>query len=129
MDRPPVAHLWHLAINVRDVEMMERFYADVMGFRTEWKPDPDNVYMTTGKDNLAIHRGEAGAETRLAHFGLVVARAEDVDVWAAWIRDHGVALETEPRTHRDGARSFYFRDPEGNVIQLIHHPPISPAVA
>ena len=37
----------------------------------------------------------------------------------------GVTLDAKPRTHRDGARSCYFRDPEGNRIQIIHHPPIS----
>jgi hypothetical protein len=30
-----------------------------------------------------------------------------------------------PRTHRDGARSFYCRDPEGNLVQMIYHPPIA----
>jgi catechol 2,3-dioxygenase-like lactoylglutathione lyase family enzyme len=34
-------------------------------------------------------------------------------------------LAAEPKTHRDGARSFYFRDPDGLLIQLIYHPPIS----
>jgi hypothetical protein len=39
----------------------------------------------------------------------------------------GVTCEKSPRTHRDGARSFYARDPEGNVVQVIYHPPISDA--
>jgi catechol 2,3-dioxygenase-like lactoylglutathione lyase family enzyme len=29
------------------------------------------------------------------------------------------------KTHRDGARSFYFKDPDGVLIQLLYHPPIS----
>jgi hypothetical protein len=33
-------------------------------------------------------------------------------------------MRTEPRTHRDGARSFYCYDPEGAVVQVIHHPPV-----
>jgi hypothetical protein len=36
-----------------------------------------------------------------------------------------VTLRTAPRTHRDGARSFYCEDPAGNVVQIIFHPPIS----
>jgi hypothetical protein len=31
----------------------------------------------------------------------------------------------EPRTHRDGARSFYCQDPDGNAVQILYHPPIS----
>ena len=50
---------------------------------------------------------------------------EDVDRWAAFLESRGVALEAQPKTHRDGARSCYFKDPDGNTIQIIHHPPIS----
>jgi len=128
IEKPPLAHLWHLALSVRDVDRMERFYADVLGFRVEWKPDADNVYLTTGRDNLALHRGQPERETRLGHFGLVVARPEDVDRFADWLRSRGGVLEAEPRTHRDGARSLYLRDPEGNLIQLIWHPPISGSI-
>jgi hypothetical protein len=30
------------------------------------------------------------------------------------------------RRHRDGSVSFYIRDPDGNVIQLLFQPDISP---
>ena len=45
---------------------MKAFYVDVLGFRVEWEPDPDNVYLTSGVDNLALHRapGAAGARAR-----------------------------------------------------------------
>jgi catechol 2,3-dioxygenase-like lactoylglutathione lyase family enzyme len=54
-----------------------------------------------------------------------VRRAEDVDAWAAFLESRGITLDAKPRTHRDGARSCYFRDPDGNTVQIIHHPPIS----
>jgi catechol 2,3-dioxygenase-like lactoylglutathione lyase family enzyme len=38
---------------------------------------------------------------------------------------NGVDIVKPPKTHRDGARSFYCRDPDGNVVQFIHHPPIA----
>jgi catechol 2,3-dioxygenase-like lactoylglutathione lyase family enzyme len=62
---------------------------------------------------------------RLDHLGLIVRHADDVDRWAAFLESRGVTLDAKPRTHRDGARSCYFRDPDGNVVQIIHHPPIS----
>jgi catechol 2,3-dioxygenase-like lactoylglutathione lyase family enzyme len=55
----------------------------------------------------------------------VVRTPEDVDQWAERIRKAGVPLAAEPKTHRDGARSFYFYDPDKILIQLIYHPPIS----
>ena len=43
-------------------------------------------------------------------------------------QSRGIALDAKPKTHRDGARSCYFSDPDGNKVQIIHHPPISQKV-
>src|SRR5262249_55983327 len=40
MDRPTHAGLRHLALNVRDLDAMKRFYIDLLGFAVEWEPDP-----------------------------------------------------------------------------------------
>jgi catechol-2,3-dioxygenase len=105
---------------------MERFYCDVLGYRVEWRPSADELYLTHGEDNLALHaRPHGNSETRLDHIGLLMSTPEDVDAWAAHLGAHGVKVDTAPRTHRDGARSFYARDPEGNRLQFLYHPPIS----
>ena len=134
MERPTHAGLRHLALNVHDFAAMRRFYVDILGFDVEWEPDADNLYLSSGIDNLALHRarlrspdgspsfGEAGA---LDHLGLIVRSADDVDRWAAFLESRGVSLDAQPRTHRDGARSCYLSDPDGNKVQIIHHPPIS----
>jgi catechol 2,3-dioxygenase-like lactoylglutathione lyase family enzyme len=130
MSRPTHAGLRHLALNARQLELMKAFYVDVLGFGVEWEPDADNVYLSSGADNLALHRSGAPAASKgaLDHLGLIVREADDVDRWAAFLESRGVPLEQMPRTHRDGARSCYFRDPDGNVVQIIHHPPISAKV-
>jgi catechol 2,3-dioxygenase-like lactoylglutathione lyase family enzyme len=128
MDRPPHAGLRHVALNVTQLDAMKRFYVDLLGFAVEWEPDPDNIYLSSGSDNLALHRGggaRAAGGQALDHLGLIVREPGDVDSWAAFLESHGVTLDAKPRTHRDGARSCYFRDPDGNVVQIIHHPPIS----
>ena len=43
-------------------------------------------------------------------------------------RSLNATLDAKPKTHRDGARSCYFSDPDGNHVQIIHHPPISGTV-
>ena len=95
----------------------------------EWNPDPDNAYLTSGTDNLAIHKlvdpSKLSPVQSIDHIGFVVRTPEDVDKWAARLKDLGISFVKEPKTHRDGARSFYFRDPDGLLIQLIYHPPIS----
>jgi catechol 2,3-dioxygenase-like lactoylglutathione lyase family enzyme len=127
MERPTHAGLRHLALNVRDLPAMKRFYVELLGFAVEWEPDPDNIYLCSGLDNLALHKapGSAEASGALDHLGLIVRAADDVDTWASFLESRGVTMDAKPRTHRDGARSCYFRDPDGNKIQIIHHPPIS----
>ncbi|MEP7303937.1 MAG: VOC family protein [Acidobacteriota bacterium] len=135
IERPTHSGLRHLALNVRDLAAMKRFYVELLGFAIEWEPDSDNVYLSSGIDNLALHRSPLEAEGgttaappvrgALDHLGLVVRTPASVDEWAAFLESRGVTIDAVPRTHRDGARSCYFRDPDGNHIQIIHHPPIS----
>ena len=125
MERPTHAGLRHVALNVHDLDAMKRFYSELLGFHIEWEPDPDNVYLSSGIDNLALHRSTAASGGALDHLGIVVRTPGEVDRWAAFLESRGIALDAAPRTHRDGARSLYFRDPDGNSIQIIHHPPIS----
>ena len=130
MDRPSHAGLRHLALNVRDLPAMKRFYVDLLGFAVEWEPDPDNVYLSSGIDNLALHRSAdaTNAKAALDHLGVIVRTADEVDRWASFLESRGVTIDAKPRTHRDGARSCYFRDPDGNTVQVIHHPPIASKV-
>ncbi|MBC8133209.1 MAG: VOC family protein [Deltaproteobacteria bacterium] len=128
--RPPLFGVRHVALFVADLEGAETFWCTVMGYDVEWRPDADNVYLCSGSDNLALHRapGEQSFATtpqRLDHFGLAVPAPDDVDAWAARLTAHGVAIKAAPRTHRDGSRSLYFHAPDGTLVQIIYHRPLS----
>ncbi|HEX2238061.1 MAG TPA: VOC family protein [Gammaproteobacteria bacterium] len=128
MKRPPATGgLRHVALNVTDMAACERFYVDLLGLEVEWRPDPDNLYLTSGCDNIALHRAQdiANIGQRLDHIGFILRTADDVDVWFEFLIANDVPVVQPPRTHRDGARSFYCSDPQGNLVQMIHHPPIA----
>lgn len=126
MKRPLSKGIRHLALKVNNLEEMRKFYVDILGFEIEWQPDSQNLYITSGTDNLALHEvAESVTPGALDHLGILVEKSDDVDAWADYLVSKGVKLKTEPRTHRDGARSIYFSDPGDNMIQLIYHPPIS----
>jgi catechol 2,3-dioxygenase-like lactoylglutathione lyase family enzyme len=131
--RPPATlGMRHVALNVSDMASCEHFYVELLGMSVEWQPDPDNLYLTSGNDNLALHRATAAPAPggqRLDHIGFFIAVPEQVDAWFEYLQSAGVEMKTSPRTHRDGARSFYCSDPDGNTVQVIYHPPISAGVA
>lgn len=118
----------HVALYVRDMQACEHFYVELLGMQVEWRPDMDNLYLSSGPDNLALHqagdtaRDELGQ--RLDHIGFFVRTPEEVDQWFAFLQLREVRMRAEPRTHRDGARSFYCYDPDGTSVQIIYHPPV-----
>ena len=127
--RPPrTTGLRHVALFVSSLEETERFYVELLGMAVEWRPDADNVYLSSGVDNLALHRAPAARSEgfqRLDHIGFIMACPEDVDRWYEFLAGHDVAISAPPRPQRDGARSFYCRDPDGTVVQMIYHPPLA----
>lgn len=122
--------LRHVALYVEQLEACVQFYVDLLGMQVEWHPDADNIYLTSaGQDNLALHRRSValappGAQ-RLDHMGFILAQPAQVDAWHDFLAAQGVIIKAPPRSHRDGARSFYCCDPAGNLIQMIYHPPIA----
>lgn len=125
-----MAGMRHVALFVQDMDACIRFYVELLGMKIEWQPDPDNYYLTSGVDNVALHRATdapSGVQ-RLDHIGFIIKTPADVDAWHTYLAAHGVRILQLPRTHRDGAHSFYCADPAGNVVQLIYHPPIADVI-
>ena len=93
---PPHLGLHHVALHTTNMEKSRHFWIDLLGYAVEWEPDPDNVYLTVGLDNVALHSGkEPTGPQRLDHVGLIVASAEDVFSWEAHLKD---AHRGHPRT-------------------------------
>ena len=120
--KAPTLGLRHVALKVRDLDEAAAFYTDVLGYKVDWKPDPDNIYLSSGTDNIALHRDDSVLKPALDHIGIVLGSASEVDRWANFLKSRGFALKKGPRAHRDGSRSFYMEDPAGVLIQFLHHP-------
>jgi catechol 2,3-dioxygenase-like lactoylglutathione lyase family enzyme len=137
MATPAHRGLRHLALRVIDLNRSRLFYERFLGMKAVWEPDPENVYLSSGADNLALHqipaserdRYQAGSGQFLDHFGVIVESREIVDEMFADVEREGVrygaVIAKPPKLHRDGSYSFYFTDPDGNVIQVLYEPDIS----
>ncbi len=124
----PTHGLRHVALNVADVAVSVEFYTSLFGMQVVWQPDAENAYLSSGCDNLALHKAAARAGDvgqRLDHLGFIVETADDVDRAAAALTQRKISMLRPPRTHRDGSRSLYFADPDGNVIQILYEPTLS----
>lgn len=120
--------LRHVALNVADMTVSVEFYTSLFSMQVVWRPDPENAYLSSGCDNLALHKASAAnasAGQRLDHLGFIVADPGDVDRAAETLAARNIPLLKAPRTHRDGSRSLYVADPDGNVIQVLYEPALS----
>ena len=135
-DLPATLGLRHVALRIPDgrYDATARFYREGMGMAVDWQPDADALYLSCGPDNLALHRATedlaAGASSPLDHLGFAMPSADVVRDWYARLsaraEDLQIELITPVEHHRDGATSFYLKDPAGNVVQLLHLPNLQP---
>lgn len=122
--------LRHVALKVHDVAKSKRFYQEFFGMDVVWEPDPQNVYLSSGCDNIAIHEvsdscAANAIERQLDHIGFVVDSIERVKELEKDFIRRGAKIVHPFKIHRDGSASFYCADPDGIVIQLLYEPTLS----
>lgn len=121
----------HIALNVTNISRSKAFYQEWFGMKVVWEPDPMNVYLSSGCDNLALHQSSQAIEAeaagqKLDHVGFIVESVERVRELEAEFRRHGVKMIQPFKLHRDQSASFYCADPDGIVIQILFEPRLSP---
>ncbi len=135
MESPMNFGLRHLALKVIDLSKSHAFYERLYGMRVVWQPDPDNIYLSSGTDNLALHQLPAEEVSAylprqgqfLDHFGFLMETPECVDAMFQRVQQEGVTIVKPPQKHRDGSYSFYLADPDENIIQVLYEPTVTEA--
>ncbi len=112
--------LVELTLQVRDLQALEAFYADVFGLEV-LKREDDRVWLAVGeRARLGLwlpgekeFGDEGGAHVHFA-FG---AEAGSLDALVGRLKERHVP-HRGPVDHPGGDRSLYVEDPEGNVVEV-----------
>jgi catechol 2,3-dioxygenase-like lactoylglutathione lyase family enzyme len=124
-DQPPqITGILETVLYVADLDRAEHFYSQVMALRQIGKQSGRHVFFRVGTGVLLLFRAGRtrqsgsvpphGANGEI-HVCFTVSPAE-YDAWKGRVQEHGVAIQQEV-TWPVG-RSFYFRDPDGNLLEL-----------
>lgn len=126
-----------MALRVTNLTRSRRFYEQLLGMKSVWEPDQESVYFSSGIDNLALHQipkdelssYQPTQAQLLDHIGVILDSPQAVDQMYREIlpklESLGGRITKEPKQHRDGSYSFYFSDPDGNLVQALYEPAIS----
>lgn len=110
---------------VDDLEAAEHFYGEVLGLELDSKKAGIFVFFRLGDGMLLLFRPDVARSNTMVpthgadgagHVCFAVAEAA-LDPWKERLGRHGVSVEHEQAWPR-GSRSFYFRDPAGNSLEL-----------
>jgi catechol 2,3-dioxygenase-like lactoylglutathione lyase family enzyme len=109
MSTPRLVGINHVALEVGDLTEALRFWAGLFDIEVEHEP-PDMAFIQMGDQFLALSQRQPGDPGSSRHFGLVV---DDKDAVRARLVELGV--EFAP------GRRLNFRDPWGNLIQVVEY--------
>jgi catechol 2,3-dioxygenase-like lactoylglutathione lyase family enzyme len=115
------------AIYVDDLRATEAFYGTLLGLKVIGTELGRHVFFQVGEGSvllafladctlrdvkLPVH-GSNGP----GHVGLGI-EADEFDAWRTFLQGHGDIIEKEVEWPK-GGKSFYFRDPAGNSVELV----------
>ncbi|MGE5206918.1 MAG: VOC family protein [Chlamydiota bacterium] len=128
---PALSGVLETALIVADVARAVRFYRKLFAFHVLVQNERlCSLSVKPGQILLLFKRGGSLADIRLpggilpggmdaqgrSHMAFSIG-AEQLEPWRGWLEHHGVAIESAVRWERGGT-SVYFRDPDGNLLEL-----------
>jgi catechol 2,3-dioxygenase-like lactoylglutathione lyase family enzyme len=120
----PIRGIDYTVIYVRQMEAMREFYGKTLGFPLHRELSPRWVEYRVGSNLLAL--AEPGARfkdppppigTLMLQLAFRVAPSE-VATCADALAERGAAIVSGPTDQPFGHRTLFFRDPDGNVLEI-----------
>ncbi len=114
----------YTVIFVRDMAAMRRFYEGILGFPLSREPSPRWIEYHAGENSLTLAipgLTAADSPTPEGSAALQLAfkvAAPEVDRCADELVRRGIELLSPPTDQSFGHRTLFFRDPDGNLLEI-----------
>jgi len=114
----------YTVIFVRDMTAMRRFYEDILGFPLLRELSPRWIEYRVGANTLALATPRLTADDDPTPSGTASLQlafkvsVPEVDECADELVRQGVTLLSPPTDQAFGHRTLFFRDPDGNLLEV-----------
>ncbi|NUR14056.1 MAG: VOC family protein [Bradyrhizobium sp.] len=114
----------YTVIFVRDMAAMRRFYEDMLAFPLLRELSPSWIEYGVGGNTLVLARASRTAADAPIPAGSALLQlafrvsATEVDQCADELLRQGIALVSPPTNQSFGHRTLFFRDPDGNLLEI-----------
>jgi catechol 2,3-dioxygenase-like lactoylglutathione lyase family enzyme len=123
----------HLVLTVEDIEATTRFYERALGFERESFRGPEGQprhALRFGEQKINLQDRDTATPTKARRpttgsGDFCVIATAPLDEVLAHLRAVGVPIEAGPVPRRGALgtlRSIYFRDPDGNLVEVAEYP-------
>ena len=124
----------HIVLTVADIEVTTKFYEAALGFQREFFRGPDGApryALKFGRQKINLQDRETQTPTKAQRptFGsgdFCLLAAVPLDDVIAHLKTVNVTIEAGPVPRRGAVgalRSIYFRDPDGNLVEVAEYAP------
>lgn len=114
----------YMVIFVRDMEVMRRFYEDILGLSLTRQLSHNWLEYRIGNNTLVLaRRGMTASDPEIPKGSAALQLAfrvtvPMVDACAAELVAKGIDLVAPPTDRDFGHRTLFFRDPDGNLLEI-----------
>jgi lactoylglutathione lyase len=120
----PIRSIDYTVIFARQMSKMREFYGSTMGLPLHRELSPKWVEYRVGSNILALAEPGTRFNDPLPPVGVMSLQLafrvapQEVDACAATLAERGVAIALPPTDQPFGHRTLFFRDPDGNVLEI-----------
>lgn len=114
-----IHRMGHVALHVTDLKASLDFYSSLPGLKVRWAQDKDWANLSVGNDDLSLVKKEGARHP--PHIGFRVNSESELRELHKYLESKQVSVDPIC-LHRDKSVSFYFKDPDGNILEALWDP-------